>query len=292
MDSISVSAPAKINLSLDILGKRNDGYHDVKMVMQAVSLCDTIKVKIDKDGSSEIYVSCDDPLVPADDKNIVYKATNVFYERLGIKDTDTYIEIEKKIPMQAGLAGGSTDAAAVILALNFLFDTNLKTDDMADIASYVGSDVPFCLYGGTMIASGRGTILKKTVSLPKCSIVIVKPDVSVSTKEAYDRCDSRMYKQFVYSDEVIKKICERNLRGVCDLLYNEFEEVMQIEEINNIKKSFIKNKALGSSMTGSGSAVYGIFLNEKKAKNCIEKMKDEYENIYLCEPLKDGCRII
>lgn len=293
MTSVNVKAPAKINLSLDITGKRPDGYHDVSMVLQSVSLYDNVKVSIDNDKTGgEIKITCTDPQIPCDESNIAYKAASAFIKRTGITPYYTEIHIDKNIPSGAGLAGGSTDGAAVIVALNYLYSTHLTDKNMAEIASLVGSDVPFCIYGGTMHATGTGTDLKKITALGKCYFVIVKPDIFVSTKEAYSRCDSKNYKQFIYTDEVIKKICQRNIRAMCDVLYNEFEAVMQLDEINNIKKELRKNKAVGASMSGSGSAVYGIFLEEKKAKACCEKFKNEYDKVYLCEPLKNGCMII
>ena len=293
MITVKVKAPAKINLSLDITGKRPDGYHNVEMVLQAVSLYDIVTVSVDRDVLCDVPdIRCSDSSIPVNSNNTAYKACDLFYEKTGIKPCKTEILIEKNIPSEAGLAGGSTDGAAVILALNYIYETHLSMDEMAEIASHIGADVPFCLFGGTMYAKDTGTTLKKLVSLPKCHIVIVKPDVSVSTKEAYDRCDSRPYKQFIYTNEVIKKITQRNLRAMCDVLYNEFEQVMDLDEINEIKKKFRKNKATGTAMSGSGSAVYGIFLSEKKAKACELEMKKEYERVYLCEPLKNGCVIV
>lgn len=293
MIEVSVKAPAKLNLSLDIVGKRPDGYHDVAMVLQAISLYDTIKLSIDKDDlTDKITLSCNDPLIPLDESNIVCKSVRQFYKFSDVKPCNINIDINKTIPSQAGLAGGSTDGAATILALNYIFDTKYDIKTLAEIASRVGADVPFCLYGGTMLAKGTGTTLSKLPSIPKCFFVVVKPSVSVSTKEAYDACDSRPYKQFSFTNEVVKKICEKNVRAMSDVLYNEFEAVLNLEDINEVKKDLRKNKALGTSMSGSGSVVYGIFLEKKKAKKCIEKLKDKYSNIYLCEPLKDGCKII
>lgn len=291
---LKVLAPAKINLSLDIVGKRDDGYHDVAMVMQAVSLYDTVTVtdEVELNQACDIKVTCDVAGIPTDDSNIVCKATKAFFKYCNLEPKKIAIDIEKKIPSQAGLAGGSTDAAAVILALNRIFDTKLTEKDMCEIGASVGADVPFCIVGGTKLAKGIGTTLEKLPHLTKCSILICKPDVSVSTAEAYAKADSKESKGYLVTDELIKHVFRRSIRGVCECLYNEFEAVMQIEEINDIKKTMVKNKALGACMSGSGSAVFGIFLEEKKALKCKDAMSDTFEKLYICEPIKGGCKIV
>lgn len=287
---ITVKAPAKINLTLDIVGKRPDGYHDVAMVMQTVSLYDTVTVE-DFDGEG-IEVSCPAyPDVPVDDSNIACRAARAFCKYTESEERPLRITIDKVIPTQAGLAGGSADGAAVVCALNMMYGTHLKANEMAEICSRFGSDVPFCLLGGTMLATGTGTTLKKLPSMPKCHIVICKPDVSVSTAEAYAACDSRPPKGFLYTDELIKRLCSRDIRGLSTCLYNEFEQVMTLPVINEIKKTMLGCKALGASMSGSGSAVYGIFLEEKKAQKCVNILQENYSTVFLTQPTKEGCRI-
>ena len=289
---ITVKAPAKINLTLDIVGKRPDGYHDVAMVMQTVSLYDTVTVERLDGDAEEIEVSCPAyPDVPVDDSNIVCKAVRAFCRYTECKPVPLRITIDKVIPTQAGLAGGSADGAAVVLALNQLYETHLKMDEMAQICSRFGSDVPFCLLGGTMLATGTGTTLKKLASMPKCFIVLCKPEVSVSTAQAYAACDARPPKGFLYTDELIKRLYSRDIRGLSTCLYNEFEQVMELPVINEIKKTMLKSKALGASMSGSGSAVYGIFLNEKKAQECVNILKENYDKVFLTQPTKLGCYI-
>ena len=287
-----VKAPAKINLTLDIVGKRADGYHDVAMVMQTVSLYDTVTVETNGEKGEGIEVSCPAyPEVPTDDSNIVCKAAKAFFTAIGTAPKPLKITIDKVIPTQAGLAGGSSDGAAVVLALNQLFDAHLRMEEMADVCARFGSDVPFCLLGGTMLATGTGTTLKKLRALPDCYIVICKPDVSVSTAAAYAACDARQPKGFLYTDELIKRLYSRDIRGLSTCLYNEFEQVMELPEINEIKKLMLSAKALGSSMSGSGSATYAIFLNKKKAEKCVDILKEKYNKVFLTEPLKDGCRV-
>ena len=289
---ITVKAPAKINLTLDIVGKRPDGYHNVAMVMQTVSLYDTVTVGFTDGEGDAVAVSCPAyPDVPCDESNIATKAVRAFYRRTKVAPKPLSVAIDKVIPTGAGLAGGSSDGAAVVLALNQLYDTRLPMDEMADICARFGSDVPFCLLGGTMLATDTGTTLKKLAAMPKCFIVICKPDVSVSTAEAYARCDARPPKGFLYTDELVKRLYSRDIRGLSTCLYNEFEQVMELPEINEIKRTMIGAKALGASMSGSGSAVYAIFNNEKKAENCINILKEKYNKVYLTEPVKVGCCI-
>lgn len=289
---ITVKAPAKINLTLDILGKRPDGFHNVAMVMQTVSLYDTVTVDFTGEEGDSIAVTCPAyPDVPCDERNIVCKAARAFYQHTEVTPRPLVINVDKIIPTQAGLAGGSADGAAVVLALNQLFETRLTMDEMAQICARFGSDVPFCLLGGTMLATETGTTLKKLVSMPKCFIVICKPDISVSTAEAYARCDARPAKGFVYTDELIKRLYSRDIRGLATCLYNEFEQVMELSEINEIKRMMLHEKALGASMSGSGSAVYAIFNNEKKAQNCVNILKEKYNKVFLTQPTKEGCYI-
>lgn len=292
MNKVVVKAPAKINLTLDIVGRRPDGYHDVAMVMQTVSLYDEVTVeRLDGEGDL-IEVSCPAyPDVPADDSNIACKAAKAFFKETGTAPASLRIEIDKLIPTQAGLAGGSADGAAVVMALNYLFDAKLKPSEMAEICSRFGSDVPFCLLGGTMLATGTGTTLKKLHAMPKCHIVICKPDLNVSTAQAYAACDSRPPKGFLYTDELIKRLYGRDIRGMATCLYNEFEQVLDLPEINEIKKTMIEFKALGASMSGSGSAVYGIFLDEKKANKCVNALKEKYNKVFLTSPVKEGCKV-
>lgn len=289
---VIVKAPAKINLTLDIVGRRPDGYHDVAMVMQAVSLYDTVSVERLDEGGENISVSCPAyPDVPCDDSNIAVKAARAFFKETGVKPAPLKIEIDKVIPTQAGLAGGSADGAAVVLALNQLFETHLKMDEMADICARFGSDVPFCLLGGTMLATGTGTTLKKLCAMPRCYIVICKPEMSVSTAAAYAACDARPPKGFLYTDELIKRLYSRDIRGLSTCLYNEFEQVLELPEINEIKRMMRSAKALGASMSGSGSAVYGVFLEEKKAQKCVNILKEKYNKVFLTRPVKDGCYV-
>lgn len=287
---VKVKAPAKINLSLDVLRRRPDGYHDVSMVMQAVSLYDYIAVETTENGGIEIL--CDYEGVPCNEKNIAYKCAEAFFNYTKTENTGIRITIDKNIPTQAGLAGGSADGAAVIIALNKLFSTYLKENELCEIGSKIGADIPFCIVGGTRLASGTGTDLKKMVSMPKCDIVICKPEFSVSTAEAYSRIDSANLSHPEFTAEMVRAVYARDIYMVTSSMLNDFEIALDLEPINEIKKIMLKNKALGACMSGSGSAVFSVFNNRKKAEKCVDKLKETYDYVFLCEPVKNGCEVI
>ncbi len=287
---VKVKAPAKINLSLDVLRRRADGYHDVSMVMQAVSLYDYVTVEQTETEIIEIF--CDYPDVPCNEKNIAYKCAEAFFSYTKTKNTGIKITIEKKIPTQAGLAGGSADGAAVIVALNKLFLTYLKEDELCEIGSKIGADIPFCIVGGTRLASGTGTTLKKMINMPMCDIVICKPDFSVSTAEAYSRIDSANLSHPEFTAEMVRAVYARDIYMVTSCMLNDFELALELEPINEIKKIMLMNKALGACMSGSGSAVFAVFNNLKKAEKCVSQLKSTYDKVFLAKPLKDGCEVI
>lgn len=281
---LTISAPAKINLFLDITGKRNDGYHLINTVMQSVSLYDDVIISIGEEGDS-VEIDCTDPDIPCDSSNTVFKAVRKFFEYTEIPSRDVSVKIKKKIPSQAGLAGGSTDAAAVLLGLNELLETDMEKEKLAEIAEEIGADVPFCIYGGTMSATGIGTILSPLPDMPECHIVIVKPELKVSTKEAYVKSDELGYETAKNSDLIINAICNGSVSEMARHLYNKFEDVIQNPEIQKIKKWMKECGADGACMTGSGSAVFGIFSEKSEAEDCVQKLEEYYENVYLTYPV-------
>ena len=278
-----INAPAKINLFLEITGTQQNGYHTLDMIMQSVSLCDKLSVEV-TDGSGRITMSCDDDAVPLGETNTAYKAAFLFLESIGCTDRDVYVDIKKNIPSQAGLAGGSADAAAVLASLNRLFDSPLDTAELCTIGERVGADVPFCICGGTMLASGTGTTLYRLKSMPQCSIVIIKPDVSVSTAEAYKRSDEVKSMDRKSSEAMLMAIKQNDLSALCREVYNRFEEVMSLSEIDRVKQELLQRGALTACMTGSGSAVFGIFDNRAAAEKCCEELKNDYPTVSLCVP--------
>ncbi len=287
---ITVKAPAKINLSLDVLGKRPDGYHEISTVMQAVSLYDTVTVT-DND-SGEVTVFCGYEGVPNDESNIAVKAALRFFDYCKMPKKGVHIEIDKQIPTQAGLAGGSSDGAAVIFALNQLFSAHLNPADMNAIAERVGADVPFCVQGGTKLCTGIGATLKKLPSLSCSDIVICKPDaVSVSTAEAYKKVDA-LAPHPCYTDEMVKAIYSRDMFMITSTIFNDFELALQIPEVNEIKSIMLKNKAKGAGMSGSGSAVFAVFTSSNKAQKCCDELKEKYPQTFLCKPVNIGCEVV
>lgn len=291
---IQAIAPAKINLTLDIMSRRPDGYHEVDMLMQTVSLYETVTVTADPEITSEdgtITITCDKEGVPCDSTNIAYKAAKAFFDYTGIKYGDILIDIKKQIPFGAGLAGGSADGAAVIVILNRMYNKMLTMDELCTIGERVGADVPFCIVGGTKRAMGIGTTFKKVPKLPKCHIVICKPEVSVSTAKAYALADARTGAKFSYTELCAKALYSASVRNVSDFLHNDFEEVLSLDVINSIKSTMLNNKALGSAMSGSGSAVFGIFLTERKALACAEALLGEYSDVFVVSPVTEGVTI-
>ena len=287
---LTVLAPAKLNFFLDITGKRSDGYHIVNMIMQSVSLFD--EVTVTSEDGDDITVSCTDKDIPCDSTNTAYIAAQKFFEYAEIAPTGLSIKIKKRIPSQAGMAGGSTDAAAVLMAMNKIFVTEYSQAELAEIAAEVGADVPFCLFGGTMTATGIGTILSPLPDIPDCFIVIVKPDINISTKAAYEKSDEVGYDECKNIETISDCICNGSLEGVGKNLYNKFEEVVDISEIKSIKNCMKKFGALGACLTGSGSAVFGIFTEKSDADDCICQLETIYSNIYLVHPTSEGCHFI
>lgn len=286
---IKVKAPAKINLYLNILNKRQDGYHNVNMIMQSVSLYDTVTVT--QTNENRINISSNFDFSGEKTNNTAYIAAAEFFKCTGIKSSGININLEKKIPLCAGLAGGSTDAAGVLLALNSIFKTNLSRCDLANIGKKVGADVPFCIFGGTMISKGTGTLLSSLPYMPDCFIVLVKPKILISTQRAYAKSDEVTVPSVKSMSEIIYAVKSKNLGMISRCMYNKFEKVLRINEVYNIKEILRKSGALGASMSGSGPSVFGIFKDQKTAKQGVYILQKKYSDVFLCEPTKEGCYI-
>lgn len=288
---VKVLAPAKINFTLDITGKLDNGYHTVDMVMQSVDLYDVVTVE---KNTAEINLTCDKDFVPCNSSNTAYKAVQLFSEHCNI-DCTVDIHIQKNIPAQAGMAGGSTDGAAVLVALNELYQTNLTIDELAMIGSKIGADVPFCFYGGTMLATGIGTTLEKiehNLQLNNYYILLCKPYVNVSTPLAYKKSDERPFSSVVHSKAVIKAMQNNDINGFCNQLYNDFDSLLMIDEVQHIKTVMKENGALASVMSGSGPTVYGVYSTKEQAENTSELLKSEYSDVFVAKTCDNGCKII
>ena len=284
---MKVKACAKINLMLDILGRRENGYHDLYMLMQSVSLCDEVEVI----KAETITVHCSDTRIPADESNIAYKAAKAFFETTGITG-GADIFIQKNIPSQAGLAGGSADGAAVIVALDALYGTDMHYYELCNIGSKVGADVPFCIVGKTRICRGIGDKMELIRPIEDCFIVIVKPHKDVSTAEAYAEYDRIGWRRKPDQKGIVRAIQFSDLKETARLCENVFEQFIEVGERPAIKAVMRECGALGSCMSGSGPSIFGIFETEQQAKAAYEALKKDFDETFLCTPTYYGCKIV
>ncbi|MEI6578446.1 MAG: 4-(cytidine 5'-diphospho)-2-C-methyl-D-erythritol kinase [Eubacteriales bacterium] len=286
----TINAAAKINLFLDILALLPNGYHSLFMVMQSVGLYDTIE--LEQTQGNKITITCSESALPTDESNIAYKAATAFFKAAGLKNKGLHIHIEKRIPYAAGLAGGSADAAAVIAGLNMLFKTALNEKQLCEIGLTVGSDVPFCIMGSTMLVQDVGGVLSSLPTLPPCFIVLAKPESGVSTKGAYKTYDEFSYIHHLDTVNMLSKAASGDLRSICEACGNVFEECIEVPERIEIKSVMRKHGALCSQMSGSGPTVFGIFDNKSNAEACAVDLKKLVKDVYICEPVERGLEIV
>lgn len=287
---VKVKAYAKINLMLDIVNRRTDGYHDLFMIMQSVGVYDTVTVTENK--SKSISISCNIDGIPLNNKNIAWKAAETFFEVTKNKNKGIHIDIVKRIPHAAGLAGGSADGAAVLVALNKIYNTELSEADLCKIGVKIGADVPFCITGGTLLAQGIGDILSKVKPLRKCCILLAKPDFDVNTAFAYKQFD--LYGK-THTPDKFGMLCamqSRDLDAICSKMENVFEQFIEVPNRINIKEVIKNNHAKGFCMSGSGPTVFGIFENKEDAVKASEELKDFAKDIMICNPVSKGCKIV
>ena len=287
---VKVKAYAKINLMLDIVNRRNDGYHDLFMIMQSVSVYDTRTVTENKSKSISITCNIDD--IPLNNKNIAWKAAEAFFEVTKKKNKGINIDIVKRIPHAAGLAGGSADGAAVLVALNKIYKTELSETALCRIGVKIGSDVPFCITGGTLLAQGIGDILSKVKPLRKCYVLLAKPDFDVNTAFAYKQFD--LFGK-THTPDKLGMLCavqSRDLDAVCSKMENVFEQFIEVPNRINIKEVIKNNNAKGFCMSGSGPTVFGIFENKEDAVKASEELKEYAKDIMICKPVNKGCKIV
>jgi len=279
-------AYAKVNISLDIVSKMADGYHNMKMVMQTVSLCDEITIECNP--GEGIKVDSGLPYLPGDERNITVKAALLFYKQMGISGYSTHISMKKNIPVCAGLGGGSSDGACVLRMLDKLFDTKLSRKELEAMGYEIGADVPFCIDGGTSLAEGRGELLTNLPPLPKCNIVVCKPSFSCSTPMLFSRVKCEKIRARPDTDGIIKALRHEDLNGVAKRMYNVFEDVLPrgAREIAEIKDLMLDHGARGAVMTGSGPAVIGLYDNEAFAQSAFGNLKTTYKECYLTETVE------
>lgn len=281
MDEISLKALAKINLGLDVLGKREDGYHDVRMIMQTIHLYDRVEIK--KTRSPHIHVETNLYYLPVNEDNLVYRAAKLMKDEFQIKE-GVRIVLQKFIPVAAGLAGGSSDAAAVLVGMNRIFNLGLKQNKLMELGLKIGADVPFCIMRGTALAEGIGEKLTALPPMPKCPVLIAKPAISVSTKTVYEGLKLYDGMEHPDIDGVMESIQQKDLKGVASHMANILETVTipMYPVIKDIKKLMMDNGALNAMMSGSGPTVFGLFPNEKEIRRAYDALKQSglAKNVY------------
>ncbi len=273
---VTEKAYAKLNISLDVTARRDDGYHDMLMIMQTVSLCDELTITPERDGLVHALTSL--PYVPGDRRNLAVRAALKFLELVGDEERGMKIAMRKSIPVGAGMAGGSADAAAVLRALNRAYGAPFTTEELCAAGETVGSDVAFCLRGGTALASGRGEILQPLPPLPPCCFVICKPDFSISTPELFQKLDGAKLCCHPDTEGLLAALKAQDLDALCRRMYNVFEDVpdRRMRTIRAAKGALLDCGALGALMTGTGSAVFGVFRDRKAADTARAALAGEY----------------
>ena len=276
MESIRLKARAKINLGLDVIGRRENGYHDVRMVMQTVGLYD--RIIMTRIPEEEIRIKTNIGFLPVNENNLVYKAIMLMKNKYKL-DGGIEVDLNKFIPVAAGMAGGSSDAACALFGMNRLFELNVPMKELMKLGVEIGADVPYCLMRGTALAEGRGEILTKIAPCPKAWIVLAKPPVGLSTPAVYKAIDSLNIEYHPDTDGIIKAIKNNDIYEISSKLSNVLEEasIPMCPMIGQIKEKLLLSGAIGSLMSGSGPTVYGIFDDVKKAENAVNVIKDEFK---------------
>ena len=275
-------ANAKINLSLDVTGVRENGYHDVRMIMQSIELCDYLDIEVNNSGRIEL--TCSKPEIECDKSNLIYKAADKLInkavdEEIIDKNTGVTISLQKNIPIAAGLAGGSTDAAATLVGLNEELGLGYSSSELRGLGVTLGADIPFCIEGGTYLSEGIGEVLSKLKDAPDCFIVLVKPDINVSTKFVYDNLILNEETVHPDVDAMLNAIETGSIKRVADCLDNLLATVTEKEYpiIIDIKNILKENGALNAIMSGSGPTVFGLFDDEEKAKEALSILESKVE---------------
>ena len=285
MTTLYEGAFAKLNLTLDVLGKREDGYHDLQSVMQAISIRDDIEIDV---GTGKPWkLLCSDETIPADERNLAWKAAKVYCDAMKKDPGGLEIRITKRIPSGAGMGGGSADAAAVLRALNRHYGEPLSIFALAELGAQVGSDVPFCVICGTAMVEGRGERLRKLPDMPDCIFVVCKPDFSVSTPELYKKIDEISIPKRPDNRAMESALLAGDLGKVAEQVYNVFDPVVTADhlELNYIKSIFNSYGALNMQMTGSGSAVFAIMASFEHAAVVCNMLRENYPQIYIAKPV-------
>ena len=275
---LRLEAKAKINLFLEITGRLPNGYHTISTVMQEIGLCDYVTLSETDTGAITITSDCNG--MPLDERNIAYRCADLFFEGSGIENKGINIHIEKNIPMEAGLAGGSTDGAAVLRGLNEIYGKPFTVAQLCNIGAKVGADIPFCILGGTVLCEGIGDIMTPISPLPRCYILVAKGKEGVSTKWAYERFDL-MEDRPIKPNPMVSLLKKGDIKAVCGGMYNCFE--LLVPSVREIKDVMNQCGALGSMMSGSGTAVFGIFDDEERMKTAAGKLQEKNISVFCCD---------
>lgn len=283
MTTLHEGAFAKVNLTLDVLGKRADGYHDIRSIMQTISLRDDLQIDIDT--GKPWQVTSDREGVPTDEQNLCWTAAKTFFDTLGLDPNGLSVRITKRIPLQAGLGGASADAAAVLRALNRHYGAPLSLPALAELGAQVGSDVPFCVLCGTAMVEGRGERIRALPDMPECIFVVCKPDFSVSTPEMYRQIDEKAIARRPDHKAMENAIMSGNMEQIVQNVCNVFDPIVSAEhlELNYIKSIFNSYGAVGYQMSGTGSAVFGITTAFENAAVICNMLKDNYPQVFIAK---------
>lgn len=276
---MEIKAYAKINIALDVVGKRDDGYHLLRMIMQTIDLYDIIKIE---KTDSEIKIKCNKNYVPTDERNLAYKAAKLFKETYSIKE-GVYIDLIKNIPVSAGLAGGSTDAAGVLKLMNKIFNVNASDDELKELGVKLGADVPYCITGGTALCEGIGEKITQLKPFKHKILVLIKPPFGVSTREVYKDFDLSKVIFHPKIEELIKNMENDDIYFIANNMKNLLENVTlrKHKVISNIKEEVKLNGAIGTMMSGSGPTVFAFFDDMLKAQMCYDNMKKNYNDVFI-----------
>uniref|UniRef100_UPI0038CC049A 4-(cytidine 5'-diphospho)-2-C-methyl-D-erythritol kinase n=1 Tax=Anaerosolibacter carboniphilus TaxID=1417629 RepID=UPI0038CC049A len=279
LKELKIRGRAKINLSLDVLRRREDGYHEVKMIMQQVDLYDEITLREIEEG---IKLECNCEFIPVDEGNIAYRAAKLIKEKYHIQQ-GIYIHIDKNIPVAAGLAGGSTNAAAVLLGLNNLWDLGADKEALMELGMKLGADVPFCILGGAALAEGIGEKLTPIQGLENTWVVLCKPNIGVSTADVYKNLDVNKIQQRPDTERILDALCRKDIQVVAGNLKNVLEQVTEQMHpiVRDIKRRMLEYNALGSIMSGSGPTVFGLYKDYNKAKSAYDNLNKVYKQTYV-----------
>ena len=291
MNMIKIKANAKINLFLDITGRRDDGYHELDSVMMSVGIADILT--FEKTDAVGIEIVCDKEGFPLDESNIIYKAAMALFDKyLPGSNAGLRVTVDKNIPSQAGMGGGSADGAAALVAVNTLFELGLSENELIDIGAAIGADVPFCIKGGCCVCQGIGEKLSDTGFDTPLPMIVIKPDTAVSTPAAYKAYDGLTDPEHRSMAEFTDALNKGDTELICSRLFNAFELVISDDKISAAKNALKESGAMGVLMTGSGSAVFGIYDSKEIAGAAYEALKDKHKEIILCESKSKGIEII